>query len=295
MSTPSDQTSADEPNKKRTGATASSEILLEPKDVRGPWTLLIYLIQHPRRILSAGLHLLLLALILVIVAGIIACGALKYAGIDPLTFLYARTKTPLAGLMDFSRRSDSQDSFKWSRLAEVQHEVFFSGVALHVTLGDHVETIRKNLQKGVIHRFLIADPTGKHFASNAAMFSGPDDFHQQQIATTIAGYETLKSELDAKPDSRNGTIELRLLDAPFPQACYFFDPAQANGSMILVTRLPRLGAPEMPALVFGRMPGGLLEIYYTEWNKLWSKAVPFEQWSADHPNYKPPGPAADAK
>jgi hypothetical protein len=268
-----------------TNGIQTSELILEPKDVRGPWTLLVYLIQHPRRILSAGLHLIIVALVLVVLAGGIGWVALKMAGIDPIVFLYARAKGPLAGLVDFSRQSDNQDTFKWSRLSDVGKEIFFTGVALHSTLGDHIETVRSNLGRGIAHRFLIADPTGKHFVSNAAMFSGTDEFHQHHISLTIQGYQTLRSELDAKPDSRNGSIELRLLDAPFPQACYFFDAAQANASLILVTRLPRLGAPEMPALVFGRAPGGLLEAYYSEWNKLWQKGTPFESWVKDHPDY----------
>lgn len=261
------------------------EIIIEPKDVRGLWTLIIYLIQHPRRILSAGLHLLLLAVVLLLVAGAIAWGLLTWKGIDPMMLIYSLNKTPLAGLVDFSRRSDSQETLKWARLANAKKEVFFAGVALHTTLGDHIETVRSNLQKHVSHKFLICDPEGQFFPANVAMFSGSDEVHRDHISVTLKGYETLKRELQGLPGDRYGTVEMRILDAPFPQACYFFDGTEPDGTLILVTRLPRLGAPEMPALVFGRMPGGLMDAYYTEWNKLWQKAVPVEDWLKMHPKY----------
>jgi hypothetical protein len=248
---------------------------LKTEELKGAWAIAYHLIENPRLILMAGIQIFLLILVITITC----CGAIlaisKYYSLAPATYINAYLKTPKAGLIDFRAKSQELDTYKWEHLTSAKKEIFFIGVAMHLTLSqDHERDILDGVNKGVNYKFLVADPCGSHFKSNAAMFNGAIGDHLDHAKITIQTYFRIANQIASLKIKPPGSIELKTLDAPIPLAAYFFDPTEKDGSVEIVTRLPNSGAPQMPGLVFGKVADGLLDAYYAEWSKVWSNSTP---------------------
>lgn len=144
-----------------------------------------------------------------------------------------------------------RDTGLLSHISKAQEEIWFVGVAFHVTLsdGDIRKLLLQKLTDGVSVKFLIYDPTspnlplvaqryGREHARNLASDSGTTIKYLSEIYDT-ARARKLKKNLEIK------------LYRDIPQSrLYIFDRNNPNGHTYFIPHIGQYRSPELPGYLF---------------------------------------------
>lgn len=237
----------------------------------------------PKQLLKTGLTVIGLVLVFLIGLFLISIPLFLILRIDPVVFVQSAFTSSRAGLIDFAPRVEELYGERLRRLDAAQNEILFVGVTLYRSPQETKKAITGALQRGVKIRMLIADPYGQWYSANASMFGQTADDLRTETLNTIRGYSEIAQSVHGKADYNQGSLELRLIDRVFPNAFYFYDPADAGGSLIMVARSFDLNSPEMPGFHFAKTAGGVLDPYFASCKQLWDAAEKYEVWETRHP------------
>lgn len=224
-----------------------------------------------------------LAVILPFIASLLTVAATLYVNRKPAT---PEHKAALLDLRPRSKELDDQKDKLHAGMA-TNGEVFYIGATFYKTLlTDAPSIMKKNLARGVKYRFIIADPSTSTFAETARMFDQTQDNLRGEWRQTVEGYRRMEEFLKNTP-AATGSVQIHIADTVFPSGQYFYDAAAGTGHFILVPRLYKTDAPEMPGFLFAQAKDSLLDVYYQAGNNLWANSKPIEEWLRAHPTFEP--------
>ena len=240
------------------------------------FTKLIETFKDPKTLFKAGLGLLCLTFIAVVMGGIlIGIFSLIYR-IDPIVWVQSSIKSGEIGLVDFEGSFEDLADDKRQALVAAENEVFYVGTVFYRTLQENREAVLDSIRKGAKVRFLIADPKGKYWEANSSFFTQSPSELAGEWQRTVDGYVSVQNTISADHSYDRGMIELRYIDAVFPNAYYFYDPESPKGSLLMTVRDFGNNATEMPGFKFLKTNSGVLERYHTSVKELWNHAKPYE-------------------
>lgn len=239
---------------------------------------LLAVFKEPKKILHAGMVLLVLSFIGIILA-VVVLSVLSFAWhLDPVVLVESGFQSALLGLKGFDTSSERLAGTRLDLLSKSKKEVFYVGAVFYRTLDENKREVISAIKRGVKVRFLIADPRGRYFDANAAFFGQSITKLKKEFDTTIDGYRDVKAGLGTDATYGLGSIELRVTDSVFPNAFYFYDPDSTDGHLVMVVRNFGRNAPEMPVFHLVKTNSGIMEAYFASAKEVWNQAKPFEEW-----------------
>jgi hypothetical protein len=160
-------------------------------------------------------------------------------------------------------------------------EIFFVGASMHITMQNRRDSLLAKLKEGVTCRFLIADPDGSTFSSNAKMFGQSVEELRRETVMTVEGFRELSKRWEAArdvvPDALRGQLILKMVDEVFPAGMYFFDAVTETKDLLVVPHSMGHDAPELPAYRIPSEHAKTIATYYKYSNEAWSRGTVVKQ------------------
>ncbi|HKO98573.1 MAG TPA: hypothetical protein VJU86_16360 [Pyrinomonadaceae bacterium] len=183
----------------------------------------------------------------------------------------------------------NKDTGLFSYVSKAQQEIWFVGIAFHVTLsdGDTRKLILRKLEEGVSVKFLIYDPTSTNVSLVAQHWGRDSSKHLLSDCGTGIRYLSEIYET-AKNRHLKQNLEVKL-SREIPQSrVYIFDRHDTNSYTFFIPHVGRYRSPELPGYLYKN--DSIAREYRDAVINLWNSKedagiITFEAW-LDRPETK---------
>ncbi len=229
----------------------------------------------------APASLFALALLLAAPACFLAGAALTRSGAAPTAGAGEASVRPFASANDYLD-ADGLPSLGDS-IRNADKEIWFYGVAFHISAGDRVDDLLGALRRGVSLRYMIFDCSGPHLADVARSMAKTEDSVRVMCASGVQFILDLQQAWAAERGDSLADVHVRLYsEAPHARA-YLFDPGQDRASGYFVPYITGVDPAVLPGYFLSDR--NMVERYAAGLRKLWPAGRPLEGQALLQPSH----------